>query len=350
MKFNLEALLRPNIRKLTPYSSARHEFSGEASVFLDANENSMGSPIGGNYHRYPDPNQGKLKAKISAFRKLPAEKIFIGNGSDEAIDLLYRMFCIPGKDRAIVCQPTYGMYGVSAAIHDIELVNVPLQDDFQLDVQGIRSAFSGHEKLLFICSPNNPTGNSFSRNNIIELLNTFPGIVVIDEAYIDFSSQPSWINELDKFPNMVVMQTFSKAWGLAGLRVGMAFASEEIIAVMNKVKAPYNLSEAAQQLALSALEQSAQVRRNIEVIVAERHRLAKKLEELPGVIEVYPSDANFLLVKTVDAKAIYQQLIKQGIVVRDRSNVQLCEGCLRITIGTPEENEKVLGGMVFSGH
>lgn len=342
MEFNLNNLLRPNIRNLKPYSSARHEFSGNASVFLDANENSLGSPLNKLYNRYPDPNQTALKEKIADYKGVAASQIFLGNGSDEAIDLLFRMFCDPGKDQVLICPPTYGMYGVSAAIHGVEVVDIPLNQDFQLDTKAILARSGPKTKLLFICSPNNPSGNSMHESDVRILLQHFQGIVVVDEAYIDFSTQKSWIHELKNYPNLVVMQTFSKAWGLAALRIGMAFASDEIIDVINKVKAPYNLNEAVQELASEALRQKGLMEKRVQVILAERIRLENQLRQLKCVTKVYPSDANFLLIKTTDAKDIYHYLIQKGIVVRDRSNVILCENCLRITIGSPAENDSLI--------
>lgn len=344
MPFDLNSLLRPNIRVLTPYSSARHEFSGEASVFLDANENSLGSPLPQAFHRYPDPNQTALKIEIGRLKGIDPEQIFLGNGSDEAIDLLYRMCCDPG-DSALICPPTYGMYSVSAAIHATELICVPLLEDFNLDIPAILAAIRPKTKLLFICSPNNPSGNSMKEMDIRTLLEAFNGLVVVDEAYIDFSTQPSWIGQLERYPNLVVLQTFSKAWGLAGLRVGMAFASREFMSVINKVKAPYNLSDAVQQLVLDALKNKGQVKQSTFVLLSERDRLEQEFAAIPCVLQVYPSDANFLLLKVTDAKAIYRYLVEKGIVVRDRSNVKLCDNCLRITVGTPEENTVLLERM-----
>lgn len=343
--FSLDKLLRANIRQLQPYSSARHEFSGEASIFLDANENSIGSPTDVLYNRYPDPNQTALKQAIARIKGLDVGQIFLGNGSDEAIDLLFRMFCEPALDSALICPPTYGMYEVSAAINDAPLIKVPLKPDYTLNVPEILRHVLPRTRLLFICSPNNPTGNSMSVNDIRFLLNKFKGIVVVDEAYIDFSPHPSWVTELKNYPNLVVLQTFSKAWGMAGLRVGMAFASPEIISVMNRVKAPYNLSEAVQQLVLKALERKDSVERQVKLLVEQRSVLADKLEQLDCVQFVYPSDANFLLVRTKDANRLYNYLVEAGIVVRNRSNIALCENCLRITVGTPEENEVLLAKM-----
>ncbi|CAL1520103.1 histidinol-phosphate transaminase [Chitinophaga sp. MM2321] len=340
--FNLASLLRDNIKKLVPYSSARDEFKGEASIFLDANENSFGSPLPVNYNRYPDPMQWQLKYKLADIKGVPPQNIFIGNGSDEAIDILYRAFCRPGVDNVVLCPPTYGMYEVSAHINDVIVRKVSLTEDFQLDIPALQQAVDENTKLIFICSPNNPTGNSINRSEIELLLNNFDGIVVIDEAYINFSRQKTFIQELTEYPNLVVLQTLSKAWGLAALRLGMAFAGEEIINVFNKVKPPYNIGQATQELALQALENVNRVNEWIREIVIERDLLSAAMEQLPLVLHVYPSDANFILVKTTDAKGIYNYLTEQGIVVRDRSKVELCMGCLRITVGTPAENLRLL--------
>ena len=345
MDFDIASLLRENIKKLVPYSSARDEFKGEASVFLDANENAFGSPLPTQYNRYPDPLQWKLKERIAEIKGVPAPHIFIGNGSDEAIDIVFRAFCNPGVDNVVICPPTYGMYEVSANINDVEIRKVPLTPDFQLNMDGIEDAVNEQTKIIFICSPNNPTGNAIDRTDIEVLLNNFKGIVVIDEAYINFSRHKSFIQELTEYPNLVVMQTLSKAWGLAALRVGMAFSSTPIIDVMNKVKPPYNVNEASQQLALQALGNVNQVNEWIRETVQERERLARAFRELPTVTQVYPSDANFLLVRTTDPRGIYTHLTERGIIVRDRSKVQLCEGCLRITVGTPEENKELLEAM-----
>ncbi len=336
--FNLNQVLRDNIKRLTPYSSARDEFSGEASIYLDANENSFGSPLPVAYNRYPDPLQWKLKYRIADIKGVPPQNIFMGNGRDEAIDILFRAFCNPGVDNVILCPPTYGMYEVSANINDITIRKVSLTEDFQLDLPGIESAIDARTKLIFLCSPNNPTGNALHREDIEMILHNFDGIVVIDEAYINFSRQRSFIQELTEFPNLVVMQTLSKAWGLAALRVGMAFASEDIIHVFNKVKPPYNMGQATQDLALQALENIAQVNAWIKETVQERSLLVSRLSALPPVLHIYPSDANFILVKTTDANGIYNHLVARGIIVRNRSKVELCAGCLRITVGTPDEN------------
>jgi histidinol-phosphate aminotransferase len=334
----LGGLLRENIKNLTPYSSARDEYQGEASVFLDANENAFGSPLEKQYNRYPDPLQVEVKKRLSAIKGVPIRNIFLGNGSDEAIDILFRSFCNPGIDNVILVPPTYGMYKVSANINDIAIKNVPLTEDFQLNLDGIAEAIDDRTKLIFICSPNNPTGNSIDRADVETLLANFSGIVVVDEAYINFSRQKTFIQELTEYANLVVLQTLSKAWGLAGLRVGMAFASEEIIEVMNKVKPPYNVNEASQQLALQALANIDQVNSWIKETLAQRDKLVLGLKDFGFVIDIYPSDANFILVKTTNPRGIYNFLVQKGIIVRDRSKVELCEGCLRITVGTPEEN------------
>ncbi len=340
--FDLNTLVRSNIKMLKPYSSARDEFKGEASIFLDANENSLGSPLIKWYNRYPDPLQVKVKEKISQIKQVPIEQIFLGNGSDEPIDLLYRCFCEPGLDEAIIFPPTYGMYEVSANINNIKLIRVPLTADFQLDLPALENAITLHTKIIWICSPNNPTGNSISREDIEMILNNFDGIVVVDEAYINFSRQRSLLADLKEYPNLVVLQTLSKAWGLAGLRVGMAFASKAIVDYLNKVKPPYNISEPVQELAFKALDEMGQVNDMIVELVASRKQMEKQLMELPQVRNVYPSDANFLLVQFDHARETYDRLIHEGIVVRDRSNVILCEGCLRITVGTQQENKVLI--------
>ncbi len=340
--FDINKLLRENIKRLIPYSSARDEYQGEASVFLDANENSFGSPLNHPYNRYPDPLQVELKKKISTIKGVPNQNIFLGNGSDEAIDILFRSFCNPGIDNVILMPPTYGMYQVSANINDIESRSVKLTADFQLNIDGIAEAIDNHTKIIFICSPNNPTGNSINRSDIETLMANFEGIIVVDEAYINFSRQRSFIQELTEYSNLVVLQTLSKAWGLAGLRVGMAFASQEIIEVMNMVKPPYNMNDASQQLAIQALQKIDQVNDWIKQTIIQRDLLVIGLKDFEFVLDIYPSDANFILVKTINASVIYNFLVKNGIIVRDRSRIELCEGCLRITIGTPIENELLI--------
>lgn len=343
--FSLDKLIRNNIKGLSPYSSARDEFSGEAKVFLDANENSLGSPLNKWYNRYPDPHQVKLKAAISQVKAVNTDRIFLGNGSDECIDLLYRCFCQPGKDNVIICPPTYGMYQVSAEINDVAIKKATLLDSYQLDLVHLENLVDENTKIIWLCSPNNPTGNCLNREDIEMVLNNFNGLVVVDEAYINFARQRSWVQELQEYPNLVVLQTFSKAWGLAGLRLGMAFASPEIVEVLDRVKPPYNINQVTQELALQALEEVGQVNDMIRLLVDMRDALAEVLVQLPNVEKVYPSDANFLLVKMKDARGIYNKLLEQGIVVRDRSNVKLCEDCLRITIGTEQENTMLVDAL-----
>ncbi|HVX51798.1 MAG TPA: histidinol-phosphate transaminase [Chitinophagaceae bacterium] len=343
--FNINNLIRDNIKRLTPYSSARDEFSGEAKVFLDANENSLGSPLAKWYNRYPDPHQQKLKEAVSKIKGIEAEHIFIGNGSDECIDVLFRCFCQPGKDNVIICPPTYGMYEVSANINDVQVKHAPLLDNFQLDLVHLENLVDANTKIIWLCSPNNPTGNLLNRQDVETVLNNFNGLVVIDEAYINFARQKSFIQELTDYPNLVVMQTFSKAWGLAGLRLGMAFAATAVIEVMNKVKPPYNISQAAQEIALQALENVDQVNDMIVVLAGMRDALSEVLAGMPGIEKVYPSDANFLLVKMQEAKKVYDFLLTKAIVVRDRSRVKLCEDCLRITVGTEQENTSLVDAL-----
>jgi histidinol-phosphate aminotransferase len=342
MEFNLDNLVRDNIKKMTAYSSARHEFTGEASVFLDANENSFGSPLPDNFNRYPDPLQMEIKEKLSKIKGVPPQNIFLGNGSDEAIDLMYRIFCEPGRDNVIIFPPTYGMYEVCAEMNNVKLKKVNLTKDYQLDVDTIENAIDPFTKLIFICSPNNPTGNSINRADVEVILNNFSGIVVIDEAYINYAKQKTFITELTEYPNLVVMQTLSKAWGLAGLRLGMAYASQPIIDLMNKVKYPYNINTATQLLVSDALDNIQWVNDHISITVNEREKLKTELLGLSFTEHIYPSDANFLLTKMKNASQIYKQLVEKGIIVRDRSKVVLCDDCLRITIGTSEENKLLI--------
>ena len=340
--FRLDNIVRNNIKALKPYSSARDEFKGDASIFLDANENSLGSPLLKWYNRYPDPLQWKIKEKLSAIKQVPVEQIFLGNGSDEPIDLLLRCFCEPGMDEIIICPPTYGMYEVSANINNISLNKVPLTSAFQLDLPALEEAIRPNTKIIWICSPNNPSGNSIDKQDIEMVLNNFDGLVVIDEAYINFSRQRSFVTDLPDYPNLVVLQTLSKAWGLAALRLGMAFASPDIVGYLNKVKPPYNISQPVQDLVLKALDEVDQVNDMIRVLVDARQKLEADLLMCEQVLIVYPSDANFLLVKFRDAKSMYNYLLEKGIVLRDRSNVLLCDQCLRITVGTTAENEKLI--------
>jgi histidinol-phosphate aminotransferase len=343
--FDLEKLVRPNVKVLTPYSSARDEFKGEASVFLDANENSLGSPLVKWYNRYPDPLQWKVKEKLAAIKQVKPEQIFLGNGSDECIDLLYRAFCNPGKDNIIICPPTYGMYEVSANINDVAIRKAPLLDDFQLNLAHIEQLVDENTKIIWLCSPNNPSGNSLNLHDMEMVLNNFEGLVVVDEAYINFARQASALQWLDEYPNLVVMQTLSKAWGLAGLRLGMMFASEEIIQVINKIKPPYNIGQHTQELVEKALDEVGQVNDMIRNLVDMREAMAEVLEQMAVVKKVYPSDANFLLVQVDDARGIYDYFLTKGIVVRDRSKVVLCEDCLRITVGTEAENTRLVDAL-----
>jgi histidinol-phosphate aminotransferase len=353
MKFELLNLVRDNIKNLKPYSSARHEFTGKASVYLDANENAYGSPLhslpgegrGVRFNRYPDPLQWQLKFQLARIKGVPAENICIGNGSDEIIDLAYRIFCNPGKDNVIICPPTYGMYAVNADINDVEIRKVNLTSAFQLDVDGILNATDSNSKLLFICSPNNPTGNNMNRADVELLLNNFPGIVIIDEAYINYSKQKSFIQELTEYSNLVVMQTLSKAWGFAALRLGLCYASLDIIDLFNKVKPPYNINEASQQIALEGLQNMEQVNEWIREVVQQKEKLINELSHFSFVEMVYPSNANFILIKVDDADLLYQYLSANEIVVRNRSKETGCENCLRISIGTPEENESLLSAL-----
>lgn len=342
-KPSITDLLRTNIKNIKPYSTARDEYSGIALVNLDANENSFGSIDGTNNHRYPDPYQSQLKQIISEIKQIPQNQIFLGNGSDEGIDLLYTAFCNPGVDNAIICPPTYGMYKVSADTNDVQCIEVALTQNFQLDVPAILAYVNKHTKLLWLCSPNNPTGNLLKREDILTLLQNFNGIVVIDEAYIDFASEKSWISEIELFPNLVVLQTFSKAWGLANIRLGMMFASAEIIAVINKIKLPYNISGLVQEYAIRILStHTSKKDEMVQEILVERAKLAKDILLIPGVHSVYPSDANFILVTMDNAHEAYNYLVAKGIIVRDRSKIKLCENSLRITVGTAQENAFLL--------
>lgn len=339
MAFDLQKILRPHIRNIKPYSSARDEYSGHDGVFLDANENPYGSLTGEGFNRYPDPYQQEIKSKLAVIKGVSPKQIFLGNGSDEAIDLLMRAFCRPGIDNIILLPPTYGMYEVSASINDIAIKRVNLTQDFQLRPKEILAEKDENTKIIFICSPNNPSGNKMKRADIREILSGFGGLVVVDEAYIDFSDELSFTTELAQYPNLLVMQTFSKAWGLANLRIGMAFASEEIIRILNLIKPPYNISGLTQEKVLASLEKADEIGKVVKKILAERAHLQKDLEGLPFVKMVFPSHANFLLVKVPDARKMYDDLVSNKIIVRDRSKVVLCEDCLRITVGTREENE-----------
>lgn len=340
--FDPKALLRPHLKNLVPYSSARDDYKGSEGVFLDANENPFGSITDENWNRYPDPYQKELKSAIAQIKGVPAENIFLGNGSDEPIDLLYRAFCEPGKDNVIINSPTYGMYQVSADINAVEVKEVLLTENFDLDLEAIDNAIDEHTKIIWVCSPNNPTGNDFTVEKIEKLLSSFSGVVVVDEAYIDFSERVSFTEKLVQFPNLVVMQTFSKAWGLAALRIGMAFASKEVLDILNKIKAPYNLSGLTQRTVLQALKNSEKKDQMVQEINANRDALRQDLEQLDLVEHIYPTDSNFFLVRVKGANLLYTRLIEQKIIVRDRSKVVLCNEGLRITIGTKEENDKLI--------
>ena len=338
----LKQLVRPNIWSLSPYTSARDEYQGkDAKVFLDANENPYNDPV----NRYPDPLQRDLKKRISDIKGVPQETIFLGNGSDEAIDLMYRTFCTPGKDNAVAIEPTYGMYGVCADINDVEYRRVLMDDDFQPDADKILAAIDASTKLVFFCSPNNPSANNIDRKVIDRVLDNFDGIVIVDEAYIDFAGVPSYLRQLADRPNLVVLQTFSKAWGMAGIRLGMAFAQPEIIGIMNKVKYPYNVNLLTQQQAIEILDNPFDVEKWVTTLLQERRRLMEAFQLLPICEKVFPTDANFFLARMTDAQAIYDYLVERGIIVRNRSRISLCENCLRITIGTKNENNELLAAL-----
>ncbi len=337
----LKDLVRKNIWELKPYSCARDEFKGEASAYLDANENPYGAP----YNRYPDPRQTALKEKISKIKGVPANQIMLGNGSDEPIDLIYRIFCEPGVDNVVAIEPTYGMYGVCADVNNVEYRRIQLDEKFDINGRNTITAVDEHTKVMWFCSPNNPTGNLLFRNKLAFMCYNFPGIVVIDEAYVDFSSQDSWLKTLNQFPNLIVLQTFSKAWGMASVRCGMAFASPAIIELFNKVKYPYNINLLTQQFVSERLDHIDDMKAQVKEILAERSRMAEELQKLECVETVYPSEANFLLVKVDDANARYKKLVESGVIVRNRTTVQLCEGCLRITIGSQTENNQLLANI-----
>ena len=337
---NLDKLIRPNILRLKPYSSARDEFKDASfeMVFIDANEN----PFETGLNRYPDPQQNLVKDELAKIRGVSKSQILLGNGSDEVLDLIFRVFCEPKQDKAIILPPTYGMYQVLANTNDIELVSVPLLDSFEPNVTEILKKQDSSTKLLFLCSPNNPTANSFGKDLVLELIEKFDGIVVIDEAYIDFSEEESWLIELENYPNLIVTQTLSKAYGLAGIRLGVCYASKEITEVLNKIKPPYNVNQLTQEVALKGLLNRDKTLGEVKEIIAERKKLANNLEEISYIEKVYSSDANFLLVKVDDADKRYNELIDKGVVVRNRSNQPLCENCLRVTVGTPEENKELI--------
>ena len=336
--FEIQDVIRTNISSLKPYSSARDEYSGEAMVFLDANENPFNSP----YNRYPDPLQRELKEKIEKIKHCPINQIFLGNGSDEPIDLVLRAFCNPGIDNIITVDPTYGMYQVAADINQVEVRKATLTSDFKLDTELVLSKIDQNTKVIFLCSPNNPSGNLLENEEIKKIIKAFHGLVVVDEAYIDFSPDASLLSELGMYPNLIILQTFSKAWGMAGIRLGMAFASPEIISIFNKIKYPYNINILTQQKALELLDKEQEKHEWVDLLLIERERVAKVLSTIPEVKKVYHSDSNFLLVKMKDAHKTYNKLVEKGVIVRDRSKITLCDDCLRITIGTNEENDILL--------
>lgn len=335
---NLQQLVRKNVWSMKPYSSARDEFKGEASVFLDANEN----PLNDKYNRYPDPMQWKLKEKIAKIKGTTPENIFLGNGSDEPIDLVFRIFCEPRVDNVIAIDPTYGMYQVCADVNDIEYRKVLLDENFDFKAKELLEKVDNNTKLIFLCSPNNPTGNLLDRREIEEILNSFSGIVIVDEAYIDFASEVTWLNDIDKYPNLIILQTFSKAWGLAAVRLGMAFASSEIIRLFNKVKYPYNVNILTQNFVIEELDRVEVRKEWISILLKGRDYLKSELAKLSFVENIYPTDANFLLVKVNDANNVYNQLADKGVIVRNRNSVSLCAGCLRITVGTDQENKTLI--------
>ena len=339
---NLEKLMRPHLLKVKAYSSARDEYDGATGVFLDANENSLGSATEADYNRYPDPHQRLLKEKWSQLKGIRPDQVFFGNGSDEPIDLLIRLFCDPETDHIITMPPTYGMYQVSADINAVEVKSIPLLKSFQMDVDQVLGQADAYSKLLFICSPNNPTGNLIDRTDIETILDQFPGVVVIDEAYIDFSKKPGWLSELDRYPNLVVLQTLSKAWGMAGIRVGAAMGHPSVISMLDKIKPPYNISQANQQIALSALDSVEKKAAYVEELLSQRDWLQAQLTQLPNVKEVLPGEANFLLVRFSESAEIFQYLTDRQVIVRDRSNQLNCEGALRITVGTAAENAELI--------
>ena len=333
---DIRELLRENIRTLAPYSTARDEYQGELGIYLDANEN----PYDNNYNRYPDPHQKNLKRRLAEIKGVPVEKIFIGNGSDEPLDLVFRLFCEPRRHNAVSIAPTYGMYKVAAAINDVQMREVQLEPGFTLDAEKLLAATDENTRLLFLCSPNNPSGNCFPKKEIEKVIRRFNGIVILDEAYIDFAGQPGFLSELDEYPNLVILQTLSKAWGMAGLRLGLAFAQPLIVDTLSRVKYPYNINVVTQKIVLEQLRKSPDAQ--IAEIVSERGRVLEGLAKNPVIRKIHPTDANFVLVEVDEPRTIYDRLIGAGIIVRDRSRIKGCEGCLRITIGTPEENDRLL--------
>ncbi|EPR70243.1 Histidinol-phosphate aminotransferase [Winogradskyella psychrotolerans RS-3] len=344
INFNLNSLIRDNIKTIKPYSSARDEYKDitDGMVFIDANEN----PFNTGVNRYPDPQQTQVKKRLSELKGIPTNQILLGNGSDEVLDLIFRVFCEPYRENIITLPPTYGMYDVLANLNAVDNIEIELESDFQPNIEEILTAAHTHTKLLFLCSPNNPTANSFKAKRIEELINEFQGIVVIDEAYIDFSKKESWLSRLDEFPNLIITQTLSKAYGLAGIRLGICYASQEIISVLNKIKPPYNINQLSQDKALERLNAVDAVYNEMKTIITERKKLRKALKSIRFIEKVYPSDANFILVKVDDANQRYQQLVEQGIVVRNRTNQPLCDNCLRFSVGTEAENEKLIKTLI----
>lgn len=338
---DLKKLVRPNVWEMKPYSSARDEFQGNASVFLDANENPYNEP----FNRYPDPLQWELKDQVAKLKEVDRYSIFLGNGSDEPIDLIIRAFCEPSIDSMVCITPSYGMYEVAANVNGVEVRKVQLTKDFDIDANQILKVADNWVKVIYLCSPNNPTGNSLNREEIYKILYGFDGIVVIDEAYIDFSSKPSFLSELNRFPNLIILQTLSKAWGAAGIRLGMAFAAPEIIGILNKIKYPYNVNMLTQERALDILKNEKEMQNQVQHILAERIRLQTALSELRCVHKIYPTDTNFILVKVGNVNATYKYLVRRGIIVRNRDQVTMCDGCLRITVGTPQENDALLDAL-----
>lgn len=338
---DLQKLVRKNIWNMKAYSSARDEFKGEASVYLDANEN----PLSDKYNRYPDPLQWKLKEKVAKVKGIAPDHLFFGNGSDEPIDLVIRIFCEPRIDNIVAIAPTYGMYQVCGDINDVEYRKVLLNEDYTLDAQRVLNKVDGQTKLIFLCSPNNPTGNLLNKKEVEKVITSFDGIVVLDEAYIDFAAKETWINDLNKYPNLVILQTFSKAWGLAAVRLGMAFASPEIIRLFNKVKYPYNVNQLTQEFVNNEVDEVERKKQWVETILKGREYLISELPKLPYVREIYPSDANFVLVRVDDANKVYNELVGKGVIIRNRNSVSLCAGCVRITVGTDDENKALIETM-----
>jgi histidinol-phosphate aminotransferase len=341
MNFDISKIIRPNIARLVPYSSARDEYTGNDAILLDANENPFSSQV----NRYPDPHQRMLKERISGLYEVPAANIFLGNGSDEAIDLLFRAFCRPGTDEVIAIDPSYGMYEVSAGVNDIAIRKVLLNDDFSLNTKALLDAAGPKTRMMFLCSPNNPTSNLLDANEMLKLSGIFEGILVVDEAYIDFAGTNGMLDYVPDIPNLVVLRTFSKAWGMAGIRLGMAFADAPVIRILDNIKYPYNVNALTQDYAMRKISDSGEKNKWIENIISQRNRLEAEIRKFGYVKKVYPSDANFLLVKVHDPRDLYHHLREAKVIVRDRSRVSLCEGCLRITVGTPGENDRLLSLM-----